>query len=671
MKTLFSLLLLLPFWTFAQSRDTLELPSRISGVTLFVNGAEIEREATVTLPAGTTKLLLTGLSHRIDENSIQVKGLLGLSLEATSYQVNYIQPAATRTFKQALGRRLKDLETRMGQVENKIAGLQAEEKVLEDNRNIGGPDGKATLSEIQAMGTYYRERITQIGDRIQAFKQELAHLREDQKELTLQIAQAGGKNREPTGEILLTLLAPQAREARLVVSYLVSDAGWVPSYELRSARMGAPLAMTYRGHVYQQTGVDWTDVPLTLSTARPRRGIARPELRPHFLDFGYARQPKPDSRKSRFVYNPMVRKVSGHIVDASGLPLPGVNVVIPGTSRGTQTDFDGYYSLEVGTARELTISYLGMESQTLPIYASVINTRLEEDAHTLEEVVVTAMGTSAAGVSIRGAASAPREPEPLYIIDGVPVSGYTDGDLDASEIEEITTMDGASATALYGNRAADGVILITTREPEAGAEARTTSFAIAGRRTVPSGPEFTAVPIDRFSLDADYEYQAAPVLDEQVYLTAEISGWENRDLLPGEARVYFEGTFVGNTLLDPHTASRKLKVSLGADPQLQVRRKQERLFKSKNLSGSTRVLDRTYTLELKNNGTQPVRVRLLDRIPISQNKEIRVTDQETGNAAYDKEKGILEWVLELAPRQQDVRQFGFQVRYPRGRSITL
>lgn len=198
-----------------------------------------------------------------------------------------------------------------------------------------------------------------------------------------------------------------------------------------------------------------------------------------------------------------------------------------------------------------------------------------------------------------------------------------------------------------------------------------TDFNIVKPYSIASDGDITAIEVNTFKTKTKYEYIAVPVLDEAVFLTAILTGWESYDLLPGEASVYFKGNYAGKTALDPYGVSKELKISLGTDPKISVKRQQRREFKSKNLTGSNRVLDRTYDLEIKNNKSNTVNIRLLDRVPLSQNKEIKVNNIETPNAQYDEEKGILTWSLKLTPGQTQKESFSFQVKYPKGRRILL
>jgi TonB-linked SusC/RagA family outer membrane protein len=218
------------------------------------------------------------------------------------------------------------------------------------------------------------------------------------------------------------------------------------------------------------------------------------------------------------------RVVSGVVSDNTGLPLPGVSVLVKGTQTGTQTDFDGKYSIKATPSQVLVFSYIGMKTQEAKASSAKINIKMASDAVELEGVVVTAFGTKKQKRSISSATSVVSGKEltevtntnvfeslsgkvagvditapaqvgasskvvirgfsslsgnsPLYVVDGSPIgnsssSGTTNtrsfdagngiGDIDPNNIETITILKGAAASALYGSRASNGVILITTK----------------------------------------------------------------------------------------------------------------------------------------------------------------------------------------------------------------
>jgi len=218
------------------------------------------------------------------------------------------------------------------------------------------------------------------------------------------------------------------------------------------------------------------------------------------------------------------RVVSGVVSDNSGLPIPGVNVLVKGTNLGTQTDFDGKFSIKASPTQTLIFNFVGMKTQEIPASSTTINVKMKDDAVELEGVVVSAFGVKkqkralgsatvnvsgkdltevnntnifeslsgkVAGVDITAPAQVGASSKvvirgyntfgnasPLYVVDGTPITnGSSSGtgntrsfdagngisDIDPNNIENMTILKGAAASALYGSRAANGVILITTK----------------------------------------------------------------------------------------------------------------------------------------------------------------------------------------------------------------
>jgi len=221
------------------------------------------------------------------------------------------------------------------------------------------------------------------------------------------------------------------------------------------------------------------------------------------------------------------KTVSGTVTDQDGLPLPGVNIVVEGTTTGTQTDFDGNYAISASTGQTLLFTYIGQKAVRQAVGAgNTVNVQMEEDAQALEEVVVTAQGIkrekkalgyattsvgadqlegrtegdvarvlsgkaagvqivaaggssgSATNITVRGLSSFSGTNQALFIVDGIPFANDTnspgdfiDGnptssrflDLDPNNIENIEVLKGLAAATLYGSQGRNGVILITTK----------------------------------------------------------------------------------------------------------------------------------------------------------------------------------------------------------------
>ena len=700
MKKLLIALFLFPIFTYG---NAIKIPTTIKEVTVYLSGAQITRTAHIALQSGAHEYLFTGLSPKMDESSIQISGLKSVSVLSIAFDIDYLIPSKNHPMGSELESKIKVINNTIAQLKNRISGLEEEEKVIHTNRLISGENLTLDLDQVKRIGTYYRERVTAIKNEVFELNHEINLLHLDLASFQKQMNEINIVPNKEQGVVRLKLDAPIATVIDLQISYTIQDAGWIPNYDIRSQQLNDPLRLTYKAHVYQKSGVDWENVKINLSSGSPALNVSKPTLGVKYLDFvnRFAKRYENAVKKQKYFYNPMVKKVVGQITDRSGEPLPGVSVVAKGTSQGTTTDFDGNYSLDIRNGQDLVYSYIGYSTSEIPVYSSVMNLQLQEDTQPLDEVVVTAMGTkktnsiayavssvqlentlqgSVAGVQIRGMSSLgntsankriPEPIRPLYVIDGVPVVDFVEGDLDEDDIQSIEVLNGANAEVLYGARGQYGIILISTKKSNSKEGAGNTRFEITKPYSIISDGDIISIELNSFDLKAEYEYFAAPLLNGNVFLTATFTDWEQHNLLPGDANVYFEGAYAGKTSIDPYTTTKEMTLSLGIDPDITVTREQNRDYKSRTFTGSNRIVDRTYELVVKNNKSVPVKLKLMDRVPLSQNKEIKVDAIDMGNASYDPKKGLLTWKIPLNPSEGITESFSFKVKYPRHRTISL
>lgn len=698
MRNLIFALLFFPFHIFS---NDLPISSKIKEVTVYLNGASITRSAECNLPSGASEIILSGLSTKIHESSIQISGLQSVSILSISYDINYLAKADRTTEFILLENDIHAMESKIALLRNRFSGLEEEELVIHTNRTVSNRLQSFDLEKIKQVSTYYRERITAIKDEIFKTNEEINAINVEIRQIKKQMAEINNTPTKEQGEIKLKLDAPIASQLNLILTYQVDDAGWIPNYDIKSKAINTPLNLAYKAHVYQKTGSDWNDVKVTLSTGNPSINVVKPNLGAKYLNFIYGHKSNSPGaiKKQRYVYNPMVKKITGTVLDESGIPLPGANILVKSTSNSTQSDFDGFFTLEVQDGQELVVSYIGAKTEELPIYSSIMNIRLSEDAQALEEGVVSGYGvqkkndiTGAAtsvglnqlsgraagvqinhtsGVKIRGASTLNRSSNPLYVVDGLIISANDIANIDQEMIASIEVVKGESANSIYGSRGANGVVIMTTKKSDVQDAVTNIKFVINKPYSIVSDGDITSIEINTFKLDAQYEYFAAPIVNENVFLTTTFKDWEQYNLLPGEASIYFKGAYAGKTAIDPYTTKEEMILSLGIDPNITVTRKQIKDFKSKTFIGINRVVDRTYDLEVKNNKAIAIDLKLMDRIPISQNKEIKVDDVETNSADYTAKNGLLSWKLNLKPGQSKKETFSFQLRYPKFKNISL
>ena len=596
------------------------LTSKIENVTVFLNGAQVSRTAATTLSPGTTYLVFNGVSANINTQSIQVRGEGNFTVLSVSHQLNFLKEQEKARETADLEEKQRDLREQM-EVENTMLGVyQQEESLLLENKKLGSQQQAVKMTDLKEAADFFRLRLSEIKKKQRESTQAIRRLQGREMKLNAQLAALHNQKNQPTSEITVAVSCKNATNARLILSYLVNDAGWRPTYDVRVKDVSSPIAIIYKANVFQNSGEDWQNVKLVVSTGNPSQGGSRPILEPWYLGYNAAQVRHLPS-------------VSGRVVDADGTTgLPGVNVAVKGTTIGTVTDANGYYSVQLpSNATFLTVSFIGYQTQELPITNPVINVDMLPDTQALNEVVVVGYGASnAADSELQGRMA------------GVQMSR------DKKEKPKITP-------------------LVATQQ----VRQTNVEFKIDIPYTIPADGKQYAVDMQEYAAPAYYEYYCAPKLDNDAFLTAKITDWEAYNLLEGEANLFFEGTFLGKSLLDVQNTGDTLTLSLGRDKNITVTRTKGKDFSKRQLLGANQKDTRSWEINVRNKKNQPVNLVLEDQFPVANTKDIEVERLETSGGETDKETGKVIWKLALPAAQNKKLNLSYSVKYPKGRKVVL
>ncbi len=196
-----------------------------------------------------------------------------------------------------------------------------------------------------------------------------------------------------------------------------------------------------------------------------------------------------------------------------------------------------------------------------------------------------------------------------------------------------------------------------------------TEFDISLPYSVLSASKPTTVDIRNYEMKSDYTYSVAPKLDNDAFLLARATGWEEFNLLPGEANIFFEGTFVGKSFIDPNNIKDTLSVSLGRDKRIVVKREKLKDLTSRSFMGSNKKESYAYEISIRNTKGESIKVIVEDQIPVSQNTQIEVSTQDLGGAKFNKNTGKLVWEMEIKPSETRKLVYKFEVKYPKDKQI--
>lgn len=196
-----------------------------------------------------------------------------------------------------------------------------------------------------------------------------------------------------------------------------------------------------------------------------------------------------------------------------------------------------------------------------------------------------------------------------------------------------------------------------------------TDFEIQLPYTILSDGKQYSVDIQSYDLPASYSYYAAPKIDKDAFLIAKITGWENLNLLPGNSNVYFEGSFVGESTINPRNTRDTLDLSLGRDKKIVILREKQKDLSTSKFVGGNMVKELNYKITVRNGKKEAIDLTLQDQIPVSKNDDIKVNLNDYSSGDYDKESGKITWKLSVQPTQTEIRNLKFTVKYPKDQIV--
>ena len=625
MKTkTFILLLFLTVLSIDASAQGRMIPN-LDKVTIFSKGAQVYRHKQVALQAGEQTLSFTGLSPYIDVNSIQVKAESNVTILGVSQR--FIRPDSAMLSGQlrAAEAALKKARNRLAEVKAKRTVMKSQLEMVKTNSSTAARTVATPLEAIKQLNQYYYDETMAINKRLIGLdkeEQQANHNVEKQQEVIDSIA---GLNTKRLTVIDVKVDAPRASNVNFSFVYYVNGASWYPTYELRSSSTAAPLQLTYKANITQQTNEDWRNVPVTLSSANPNRSNVSPELKTYWLDY--------DLAAPTYDFGLDNNRISGTIIDEEDNPVIGATIQVKGTTIGTVSDIDGHYTLTLPNGnRNVEASYIGMVTQVKQATGNRLDFRMENNKLALEEVVVKGFGSKSTRSNVKFTAPVIK----------------ADREVKAESIADENSMDVSSTAAKFGYE-----------------------FEIGHPLTILSDNKPVSCQIGKYKLPTTYAYKGVPKIDKSTFLVADVTGWNELNLIQGEATVFFDNSYVGKTILNPDQQSDTLHLAMGRDNGIHIERKLIKNNTSRRLLGSSKVQTMNWEISIRNARAEQVVISIYDQLPVSRNSSITVTPQELSGGQLDKLNGQVVWKLKLAPGEVKKLSLGYQVKYDKYRRLTI
>ncbi|MDX2415181.1 MAG: mucoidy inhibitor MuiA family protein [Bacteroidales bacterium] len=626
MKTILSFLILsLSISLYSQDITEKEIKSEVASVTVFFESAQVTRNKNVSVEQGKTVLKYTSLSPFIDAKSIQAKVNGAVNVLSVNHQQNFIKDLEKPAELVKLEEQLKTVQEKIKLESTYISIISEEISFLQSNKVIGGNNQSVSISSLREASDFYGTKFTSLKLKEIERRNTLESFQKERAKLVNQISTITSKKEYASGEILITVNAKSRTSIDIDLTYVVSNAGWYPSYDIKAVSVEKPLEIVYKANVHQDTKVDWNNVKLSFSSNNPEISSVAPELQIYYLNYGSI----PPG------YEAMISQVEGIVSGSDGEALPGASIMVKGSTIGTSADMNGRYSLTVPpNAGTLKYSFVGCVTQELPIRAGNMNVSLQYDLQGLDEVVVTAYGTNR----------------------------------NMSEMELDAAPSGRSLKSKSIRLRESSSIPMPVAQVR---NQTSVEFEISMPYSVKSDSKNYVVDMAAYEVPAYYEYKCIPKISKDAFLIANIEDWEEMNLLEGEANLFLEDTYVGKSILDVRFASDTLSLSLGRDKNVSVSREKIKDIKTKRFIGTKQEDTRAWQIDVRNNKAQKINMIILDQVPVPMNTEIELDIANRSGAEYNDKNGELKWSFSLDPQDKKVIRLKYSIKYPKNKHLII
>jgi uncharacterized protein (TIGR02231 family) len=548
------------------ANEPVNVKGSLTGVTVYMQGAQLQHKANYTIKAGVSEVIVEGISPQISPSTIQVKATGAVVILDSKYEFYYPQPSINinagelppkiKAAIKALEDSVKLVNFELRDINDEIEVLVAARKIIISNGAVKG-QGKVndSIQLLKSTVDYYTTKVSELNKKISALDRQKVKKTDliSSLDTRLNDLRNYAEQNNPTPEIkgipriVVTLMAKEAATGRIDLTYLASNAGWTPLYDIRSEAASGKISLTYKAQVRQQTGLDWNDVKLSISTNNPYANKTKPELSPWYIDYQEYRKDLSEKAKQRSAAY-------------------------------------GY-----------------------------------DDA-------VQSVNTSAMNMGF------------MYSTNGA------------------------------------------TFEPAAlGAEAFTTivqqlisaEFKIDLNYSIASDNQVRMVLVKQSELNTSFSYYAVPKLDPGVYLVAQMTKLDELQLVPAKANIFFDGTYIGETYLDPTTMNDTLNLSLGKDPNIIVKRTLLKDQSKERIIQDKKERNFAYNIEVRNLKSSDVELIIQDQVPLTTNPEITIEKSNLGKGSLDEKTGLIEWKLKLKTKENVNFDYDFKVRHPKDKIVQI
>ncbi|MES2588707.1 MAG: DUF4139 domain-containing protein [Bacteroidota bacterium] len=285
MKRIILPFLFLTTLSFGQKAHEIVVSSEIKQIKLFLTSGEMTHKSEVKLLKGRNKIIFSGISAYADPQSIQFTNSIDYKLVSFSTEMDFLAAEQFNPKIVKLKDSLSILKDALQLNADINSSFQAELAVLNTNKDLKGNNQNITVAQIKEAGEFYRIRTLEINKQVSKLNKEHYLLLDKMELVRFQLTELNFNENQRSNQVIVLVDVEQNATASCGLSYLVSDCGWVATYDLSTGDVNQKINLKYKAKIYNNTGNDWNNVDLVLSTADPKLSASQPNLSPWILDY--------------------------------------------------------------------------------------------------------------------------------------------------------------------------------------------------------------------------------------------------------------------------------------------------------------------------------------------------------------------------------------------------
>ena len=267
--------------------------AKIKSATVYSNSAELLQSAAVTLPLGTSEIVIKNVADYVNENTIQIGAPANVTVLSVQFTRNFISEYEIDESNPMI-KKVRDsivlIEKEMGKIANEKVSYSKTIDLLDKNQNVAGQNSGLNVTELIKLVDYYRAKRNELSNLVDTLIEKENKLKDKLTKLNSKLELNTQKQEKSSqGKLVLQVMTDVASSVNLDINYLTNNASWSPFYDLRADNINSPINLMYKAKVVQNTGIDWKKVKLTLSSGNPNQNNTAPILQAWFLRYGYPR----------------------------------------------------------------------------------------------------------------------------------------------------------------------------------------------------------------------------------------------------------------------------------------------------------------------------------------------------------------------------------------------